>query len=150
MAKNKPLRIAFDSCCLIGLINGEEEFKPLLSYLEAIDKGEVVCVLPAMVLAEVLPDHDSASSARIRDLLESDKVEWVDITPAAARKAASLRIVYGLKGEDACIIAGALVGKCDILFSTDGGFPYGRIEELEISKPKPFGEPNLFSPQIGD
>lgn len=144
MTRSKPLRVAFDSCCLSGIINGEGEYAPLITYLDAIESGNVICVLPTMILAEVFKGKDRPNYARVRELLDSDKVEWVDLSTMAARKAAQLREVHTLKGEDAVILACSLVGRADIIFSNDKRFPYGNLENMRVLKPESYGQPHLF------
>ncbi len=149
---NKIERVLLDASSLLGVVQGEEEFKCLKSLLDAVDRGAVRLVESTAILTEVLPrqarDTDSHKRARegVRALLESPDTELVDVSTVVARKAGDLRVEHaGLKTWDAIHLATAILAGVDVLIVRDSKFPEGDYEGLYVSRPFDIDADKLFS-----
>lgn len=133
-------RVLLDASCLIGVIQGDQFYAPLRTLLAAIDRGEITLVESTAILAEVLPSHPGSGGDEKRQdilqLLDSPDVHYVDVSTVVARKAAQLRVTYGLKTWDAVHLASGICAKVDVVFVRDSKFPTGQtVEGVYVSEP---------------
>ncbi|MGL5929504.1 MAG: type II toxin-antitoxin system VapC family toxin [Dermatophilaceae bacterium] len=132
-------RVLLDASCLIGLITGDEQMKPLLTLLREVDAGHISIVESTAIIAEVLPGHsegDPSARDAILARLESPEVQLIDVSTVVARKAAELRTTFRLKTWDAIHLATAIVADVDVVFVRDARFPTGQtVEGVFVSAP---------------
>ena len=128
---------------------GEAEFACLKSLLAAVDREEITLVESTAILTEVLPVHDTdteshaESRAAIRDLLESQTTQLVDVSTPVARKAADLRVSLNMKTWDAVHLATAILAKVDVVIVRDGKFPLEEYEGVHVTGPFDIDEDKL-------
>jgi len=147
VAKTKPTRILVDACCFLVYVTGQvQDVRAARQLLEHIQDGEIQLVESPAILAEVPPKHESDNASGggkrllIRGLLESEGVEYVDLTTAVARKAGDYMVSYGLNSMDAIHLATAVLGNVDALVTLNTqDFPMGQsVEGVLVLSPEDF------------
>lgn len=148
MRPERVSRVALDTSCLIGVVQGDADFKPLRSLLTKLGAGSVELVGSTALLAEFLPNHgrgDVALAHRVLQLLKR-QATLIDVTPSLAGLAAEFREAYGLKTWDAIHLATAITGQADILFVRDGRFPIDTdVRGVWVSEPYDLDGDSLLS-----
>lgn len=147
MAKTKPVRVLVDACCFLVYVTGQVKDVPAArQLLEHIQDGEIQLVESPAILTEVPPKHEGDNASRggkrlmILGLLESEAVEYVDLTTAVARKAGDYMVSYGLDSMDAIHLATAVLGKVDVLVTLNTlDFPMDHsVEGVLVLSPEDF------------
>lgn len=140
-------RVLLDSSCLLGLIKGDEFYRPLASLMTSVARGETVLVESSAIFAEVLPEHGGGDAKRrgeILTLLQSVEVQLVDVSVLIARKAGDLRVEHGLQTWDAVHLATSILAGVDVLFVRDHRFPTGTVVEgVYVSEPHDIDDDKL-------
>lgn len=155
MVSRDKLRVAADACCFLSIITGKGDAQTCVSLLDGAWDGSFQLVESPAILVEVLPRHpwDGGSGKRqtILAMLESEHIEYVDLTNMTARLAADLSTHYShIHGMDAVHLATAIKGGADFFVTQNiHDFPMGeRVQGVEIVTPETaverlYGEPEL-------
>lgn len=152
MGRPRTIRSVYlDASCLIGICQGDQKHKPLLSVLARLDSGEIELIASTALIAEFLPNHprsDGAAAAHVADLLEDPRTRLVDVSPSVSRRAREYRESMNLSTWDAIHLATAVEQGADVLFAVDGRLtPDTDVDGVWISHPFDLEEPNLFNQQ---
>ena len=120
------MKIGLDTGILVHLIEGNENIVQLVA--KARQKKDVL-LISVITIAELY------KYSHKQELSPVDKKEWfalltdiekglkvVDLTPAIARKAASISHGIGLHMADALILATVISEDCDEFYTTDSDF----------------------------
>jgi predicted nucleic acid-binding protein len=118
------LKISVDSNIFIEVKNKELRHESSKSILDRIDAGSLVCVVSAVVVAEMCAGYHLAGELEEKDdflahIEASQNYEVVDLSMGVADLAGRIRAETGLKLPDAVIVASALHGKAECLVSND-------------------------------
>lgn len=141
-------RACLDASCLIGIVQGEEAFRPLRSLLQGISAGSVELLASTALLAEFLPNHPRSNKLLAHDLrnLLKTQATLLDVTPSVADLACELRELYGMSTWDAVHLATSITGKADVLFVRDNKFPVDQlVQGVWVSAPFDIEGEHLFS-----
>jgi predicted nucleic acid-binding protein len=128
-------RWAIDSSVVLGALkNGKSDCADLLQLIE--DDSSIVVISSTLLVAECARVNDD-NQPKLDQLLDSERIEWVQLTYAVAASARALTAKFdGLRGADAVFIASAVAVKCEALFADDKGFPYGEtLDGVKICRP---------------
>ncbi|MEJ0014328.1 MAG: PIN domain-containing protein [Actinomycetota bacterium] len=142
-------RVALDSTCLIGYLQGDPTYAPLTSYFDAALKKEIILVISAVALMESQIRSDDSNADAMRKIFNSDLIEIVDLGRNIVEVASLIMGKHNMKNMDAAIVATAIISNCDVLISNDSDFPYdekitnaaGNV--IRISRPEQYGTPEL-------
>jgi hypothetical protein len=140
----KPELDVWDSCCLIGVLNKEQDKLPaLLAQTQYFETGKAILGLPSAVVTEVVTLADgSAAGPKVKEFLDNSYVELLLPTVEVSMKSSELQhrfdgrrmpelkakaIASGvppdqanrLKGRDSEILATAIVDKAKRLTTYD-------------------------------
>lgn len=146
MARNRqPVRALVDACCLLVYITGQaEDVESARQLLDRIEEGDVQVIASPTILTEVLPTHKTdrgdAKRPLIRGLLESEAVEYVDLTSAIGRRAGDYMTSYSLDSMDAIHLATAVHAEVDALVTLNiADFPVGEtVDGVPVLTPDGF------------
>lgn len=148
MATSKPpVRALLDACCLLVYITGQlDNRRTARELLERIEDGEVQLVESPTILTEVPPKHESDTGGStgkrqlIRGLLESDRVDYVDVTTAVARRAGDYMVSYALESMDAIHLATGVHAAVDAVVTLNTqDFPMGEtVDGVPVLTPDDF------------
>jgi hypothetical protein len=99
MQSSKPTLDVWDSCCLIGILNGEQDKLPtLLAQTRFFESGAAVMGLPIAVLDEVVTLSDGTSAEeKVRAFLQNAYVLPLHPNLEVSFKSKSLRIRFDSK-----------------------------------------------------
>lgn len=118
--------LALDSNVIIAALSGDEPDSPAAQHIiQAAQSGRVSVVLSAIVWGEVLglrQNKTSASEQLVKDFfLAFEQARFIDVTPAIAQMAGSLRVSRGtkLRLPDAIHLATALHAQADNFITSD-------------------------------
>lgn len=143
----QPLKLYWDSCNFIALLNQDPEWEACQTVLVEADKGEVRIIVSALVLAEVVRPRGAASPLSryhrelIRRFFERESIVMRTLDRHIAEKAQELSWEFGLHPRDAIHMATAISTECDYFETTDRHFLSlpARVKDLPISIRKPAG-----------
>jgi predicted nucleic acid-binding protein len=108
----------------------DERLPVLRALAEHVERGEIALVASTFLRAEVRPfsederakDRNEPEAAkRVQELMESDRIEYIALTPSIAGRAQEIGLQYSLLTPGDCVhIATAEAAGADILFTYDG------------------------------
>jgi predicted nucleic acid-binding protein len=146
-----PRSFYFDTCAVLRWIGGDEGHEPLARVIEAVDAGQVELYISAILIVEARGERrgepvDEQRESRLRGLFDNPRVTLVEFDRSVALRARDYARRFGLKNYDAIHLASAADAGVEVLYSTDGDFPFDSdVDGVWVSKPyNPFGE-DLFS-----
>jgi hypothetical protein len=89
----KPELDVWDSCCLIGVLNKEQDKLPaLLAQAQYFETGKAILGLPSAVVTEVVTLADgSAAGPKVREFLDNSYVELLQSTIEVSMKSSELQ-----------------------------------------------------------
>jgi predicted nucleic acid-binding protein len=128
--------VALDTSPLVYYVEDHPEFAPALFPLfQSIERGRRRAVVSSLALLEILVAPyragDDARRAYLTALLSSfPNLTWVNLDPAIADRAASLRARYSLSTPDAIHLASALASQADVFLTNDRALR--RVQEVSV------------------
>jgi hypothetical protein len=158
MPSNRPSLDVWDSCCLLGILNGEKDKVPaLLSQTQKFENGNAVLGIPSVVVSETVTLSNGTSAEEpMRKFLDSPYVVSLQATQEVALRSSALQFRFDskrmsdlkekaiaagvpkdnankLKRADADVLATALVYKAERLTTYD---PFLRFIGKEFVTPE--------------
>ena len=150
---NDKIKIYWDSCCFLAVLNDEAEFGDVCCQIVNESKlGEIDLFFSPLTMAETVRPKGSASplSRENRDkvlgFFENDYITFINFSREIARSSLELCWDYELHARDSMHLAAALSASCNFLETTDAKLlsMNGKISDIEIRKPKGKGQGNLL------
>lgn len=99
MPSNKPALDVWDSCCLIGILNGEKDKLPaLLSQTQKFEEGNAILGIPSTAVSEVVTLSDGSSAEeKVTQFLDNPYVELLQSTREVATLSSRLQFRFDCK-----------------------------------------------------
>ncbi len=131
----KGKTIGLDTAPLIYFIEEHPTYlEAILSFFEAVERGEVTAVTSTVTLLEVLVhpfrNNNDTLAAEYRDILLHSKVITSEVSAPIAETAAQLRSRHNIRTPDAIQIAAAMHAGATHFLTNDARLP--DIPSLEI------------------
>jgi predicted nucleic acid-binding protein len=143
-----------DSCVLSRYCKRDEGWQRVQQIMDAADQGQIELYVSMFSYVECLsqtptPNPDIGTEARVRERLDSERMNKVEFSRAVALHARELHLTHQYKLGDAIHIASALEAEVDVLFTFDkDDFPIGeRVGGVWVDLPYLAGDPSLFDPE---
>jgi hypothetical protein len=99
MPSSKPALDVWDSCCLIGILNGEQDKLPaLLSQTQKFEDGIAVLGIPSVVVSEIVTLSDGTSAEdKMSKFLDNPYVVPLQATREVATMSSRLQFRFDTK-----------------------------------------------------
>ena len=121
-----PIKVYWDSCCFIGLLQNEPDKAPALSDLSGkAAAGDLVIVTSALSIAEVckLPGTGTQPEEQTKKVLgyfENPYIVVRSLDRLIAERANRIARDTGIRPPDAVHVATAIITGCEVLYTYDG------------------------------
>ena len=125
MGDNRTLRIYWDACCFISILNKDEHAERCLQVLEEAERGDVQLVVSSLTMGEVVRPKGSATPLprekreQVLAFFEQDYIALVNLDREIVRLSLDLCWDHGFKSRDALHIAAAKAVRCDVFETHD-------------------------------
>ena len=140
-----------DSCCLIDWLRGGHEnsdnVKAVRAMFASAENGDCRIVIPAVVVAELLPGKCGELLPEFLERLGSSEHAQISAQPldfAVAKAAAELREDMGVVGKsrafDIMILAAAMHGGANVLYTGDKKIMNLRKRVSQLTRNRPIAE----------
>ena len=125
MPSSKPTLDVWDSCCLLGVLNGEKDKLPaLLSQTQEFETGSAVLGIPSVVVSETVTLSDGTSAEeKMTKFLDNPYVVPLQATQEVAMKSSQLQFRFDSRRmpelREKAIVAGVPKDKASRLTRAD-------------------------------
>ncbi len=143
---NRPLKVYWDSCCFLAILNGETEEDACKETIHQAKSGEIELYVSPLTMAETVRPRLSPKPTpkevrdRVVDFFENDYIKVVNIEREVARRSLDFCWDHNLHARDALHVALALECECEIFETLDKTLLALRIDGIIIQKPARKGQ----------
>ena len=146
---NKPLRIYWDACCFLAILNKEPEASKCIDILNEAKAGLIEIWISPLTMAETVRPKGSPSPLAevhrhaVLDFFDNDYIKFIQIGMEISRDSLSICWEHNIHARDAIHLASARAAGCEYLESKDGAFIERVANCKDISVRRPTGRGDL-------